>query len=100
MHLCAYDVNDGCLTKSGGTTLEFLVGIKPVTSVMFKKRTLNDIDTVLKLISKNFYTYIFIQYSFTVYPIIFLFLFIRILFIAKFKELNVISTDVNIQTFF
>ena len=85
MHLCAYDVNDGCLTKSEGTTLEFQVGIKPMTSVMFKKRTLNEIDTVLKLISKNFYTHIFIQYSFTVYPIIFLFLFIRILFIAKFK---------------
>ena len=35
-----------------------------------------------------------------VYPVVFLFLFIRILLIAKFKQLNVMSTDVNIQMFF
>ena len=43
------------------------------------------LDTVLKFRSNNFYTYIFIQYSFMIYPMVFLLLFIRILLIAKFK---------------
>ena len=44
-----------------------------------------ELDTVLKFGSNNCYTYIFMQYGFMVYPIVFLFLFIRILLTAKFK---------------
>ena len=69
------------------SVLEGREQLKEQLEVIFKRRTLNKIDTVLKFRSNNFYAYIFIQYSFMISQIVFLFLFlfIRILLIANFK---------------
>ena len=66
------------------SVLEGREQLKDQLQVIFKKWNLNYIDTVLKFRSNNFYTNIFIQYSFMVCLIVFLFLFITILLIPKF----------------